>query len=112
MRLFKYILASTVALTNAADITDYATNGANWPKKYPDCAGGTQSPIDLKTDAPKVDSTGDFFKFYSNLYNRKVTWLLKTSTNYVDVNPAGVISQVTTDQKLNGYFTSQYGQRV
>jgi len=85
MRHIKTLALALLTCTNAASV-DYTTNGDNWGDAYAGCKGGTQSPIDLKTSVTKVDSKGDFFKFYQNLASRKVTWNADKSTNYVNVN--------------------------
>ena len=58
--------------SNALDDWSYKSNGADWPQLYSNCAGPTQSPIDL----PKLGgnsnitiisySEENFFKQYQN----------------------------------------------
>ena len=85
MKHIKILALALLTCTNAASV-DYTKNGDNWGDSYAGCKGGTQSPIDLKTLGPRTSSKGDFFKFYSNLASRKITWSADKSTNYVNFN--------------------------
>jgi len=85
MRHVKILALALLSNVNGA-VVDYTTNGDNWGVKYPTCKTGTQSPIDLKSSAITLDGKGDFFKFYSNIYKRRVTWNADKSTNYATVN--------------------------
>lgn len=74
--------------TNAEEIWDYATWGADWPNIDPEvlpdnkCGHTNQSPIDLKTEGwPTIDAHHDKFqKIYTNQEKDiKVTWNGHTS---------------------------------
>ena len=80
MRHIKLLAFTLLTYTNAASV-DYTTNGDNWGETFPDCKTGTQSPIDLKTNTRKVNGAGDFSKFYSNIYGKRVSWVPDKSTN-------------------------------
>ena len=109
MKHIKILALALLTCTNAASV-DYTKNGDNWGDSYAGCKGGTQSPIDLKTLGPRSSSKGDFFKFYSNLASRKITWSADKSTNYVNVNTDS--GNVNPSKMLSGYFKSNFGKNT
>jgi len=84
--LFLIALLNTHLKVSAADMDfNYLKNGADWPDKYPSCAGPTQSPIDLptlggNTKINTITYTADkFVKKYQNPLNAAVKWVGDTT---------------------------------
>ena len=81
------ILAAVITSNNAAYI-DYSQLGKNWPQAFPnsECGGDYQSPIDLKTDAPKISFEDDkYFKHYEDMDTTKINWLNEKFTTNIDL---------------------------
>jgi len=105
-------LTLIASVSGAAVNVDYKKNGDDWGVKFATCKSGTQSPIDLKTNADKVNANTEesFFKFYPNIKNTQVLWKSDSSTNYVAVDElAGKHSNKETP---NAYFESKFGNVV
>lgn len=84
--MFKYFVAALVAtVANAAGLTDYSQNGANWVGT---CATGQeQSPIDLKDAKVSERLKLSNFKNYGDSETAVVQW--KGKTYYADWTQGG-----------------------
>ena len=88
----------------------YKKNGDDWPEKYPECAGPTQSPIDLPALGGNIKintisySEDNFVKRYQNPLNAVVKWVGDTTK---------VVLPTMKDKKsdMPNFFMSQYGSK-
>ena len=88
----------------------YEKNGDDWPEKYPECAGPTQSPIDLPALGGNIKintisySEDNFVKRYQNPLNAVVKWVGDTTK---------VVLPTMKDKKsdMPNFFMSQYGSK-
>jgi hypothetical protein len=69
------LLNAKFNFSNAEEPWNYKKNGDDWPLKYPNCSGPTQSPIDLpalggNTNITTTSYSNDkFLKQYQNPLN-------------------------------------------
>ncbi len=88
----------------------YKKNGDDWPEKYPECAGPTQSPIDLPALGGNISITtisyseDNFVKRYQNPFNAVVKWVGDTTK---------VVLPTMKEKKsdMPNFFISQYGSK-
>ena len=87
---------------------DYAQNGSNWGKDYPECTRGQQSPINLLDAVSKYGQSYDIYKSATDVL-QSTYGLVKQIAIQSDTDSQSIKLDLSSNKQYQG-FTSQTGK--